>query len=121
MEIRKRVDAIRRMLSSKHDGKSSISGSAYDTAWVALLEHVDGSGAPQFPTSLEWIADNQLPDGSWGDSGIFLSYDRLLCTLACVIALRFWDVCPEKSQRGKLSSIDVKLLSYFSILLGFVQ
>lgn len=109
LEIRKRVDAIRRMLRSKDDGESSISGSAYPTAWVALVERVDGSGGPQFPSSLKWIANNQLPDGSWGDSGMFLSYDRLVCTLACAIALRSWDVYPEKSHRG--AALDVTLLS----------
>lgn len=48
------------------DGELGIS--AYDTAWVALIKNIDGSdiNAPQFPSCLKWIADNQLPDGSWG-------------------------------------------------------
>ncbi|XVF32570.1 hypothetical protein REPUB_Repub17cG0093600 [Reevesia pubescens] len=75
-----------------------ISSSAYDTAWVALVEDVNG--APQFPSSLEWIANNQLPDGSWGDRQIFMAHDRLINTLACVIALTTWDIHPDKCQKG---------------------
>ncbi|XVE77787.1 hypothetical protein DITRI_Ditri13aG0090800 [Diplodiscus trichospermus] len=97
-KIKQRVDAIKSMLGSMEDGEISIS--AYDTAWVALVEDIHGSGAPQFPLSLEWIANNQLPDGSWGDSQIFEAHDRLLNTLACVIALKTWDIHPDKGQRG---------------------
>ncbi|GFZ00600.1 terpenoid cyclases/Protein prenyltransferases superfamily protein [Actinidia rufa] len=52
------------MLGSMEDGEISIS--AYDTAWVTLVEDTGGSGDPQFPSSLQWIANNQLEDGSWG-------------------------------------------------------
>ncbi|PQQ16893.1 ent-copalyl diphosphate synthase chloroplastic [Prunus yedoensis var. nudiflora] len=64
-KIKEHVVAIRSMLGSMEDGEITVS--AYDTAWVALVEDVEGSGLPQFPSSLEWIANNQLPDGSWGD------------------------------------------------------
>ncbi|OMP05060.1 hypothetical protein COLO4_09082 [Corchorus olitorius] len=96
--IKERIDTIKAMLGSMEDGE--ISSSAYDTAWVALIEDVNGSGTPQFPISLEWIANNQLPDGSWGDRRIFMAHDRLLNTLACVIALKKWDVHPDKCQKG---------------------
>ena len=97
-KIKERVDTIKSMLGSMEDGK--ISSSAYDTAWVALVEDVHGSGAPQFPSSLEWIANNQLPDGSWGDRQIFMAHDRLINTLACVIALKTWNIHPDKCQKG---------------------
>ncbi|XP_022769836.1 ent-copalyl diphosphate synthase, chloroplastic [Durio zibethinus] len=97
-KIKERVDTIKFMLGSMEDGEISIS--AYDTAWVALVEDVQGSGAPQFPFSLEWIANNQLPDGSWGDRHIFTAHDRLINTLACVIALKKWDIHPDKCQKG---------------------
>ncbi|OMO77690.1 hypothetical protein CCACVL1_14882 [Corchorus capsularis] len=96
--IKERIDTIKAMLGSMEDGE--ISSSAYDTAWVALIEDVNGSGNPQFPSSLEWIANNQLPDGSWGDRRIFMAHDRLLNTLACVIALKKWDVHIDKCQKG---------------------
>ncbi|OIV92574.1 hypothetical protein TanjilG_02337 [Lupinus angustifolius] len=85
------------------DGEITVS--AYDTAWVALVEDVNGSGAPQFPSALEWIAKNQIPDGSWGDSEIFIAHDRILNTLACVVALRSWNLHPEKCEKENLSKI----------------
>ncbi|XP_071712849.1 ent-copalyl diphosphate synthase 1-like [Rutidosis leptorrhynchoides] len=93
------IEAIRSIFSSMDDGAISIS--AYDTAWVALIENVDGpSGGPQFPSSLQWIANNQLPDGSWGESLLFSACDRLLNTLACVVALTTWKLHADKCQKG---------------------
>ncbi|KAM7521596.1 hypothetical protein LguiA_011498 [Lonicera macranthoides] len=99
-KINELVDTVRSMLGSMDDGEISIS--PYDTAWVALVEDINGSGAPQFPSSLEWIANNQLPDGSWGDRYIFSAYERIINTLACVIALRTWNVHPQKGEKGML-------------------
>ncbi|KAK3193776.1 hypothetical protein Dsin_025086 [Dipteronia sinensis] len=97
-EIKERVATIKGMLESMEDGEISIS--AYDTAWVALVEDINGSGAPQFPSSLEWIANNQLSDGSWGDEIIFSVHDRLINTLACVVALKSWNIHQEKYEKG---------------------
>ncbi|KAJ4702649.1 Copalyl diphosphate synthase [Melia azedarach] len=81
------------------DGEISIS--PYDTAWVGLIKDVNGSDdSPQFPFCLEWIANNQLPDGSWGDK-IFLAHDRLLNTLACLVALKSWNnIHQDKYEKG---------------------
>ncbi|KAK2359467.1 ent-copalyl diphosphate synthase, chloroplastic [Trifolium repens] len=92
------VNKIKSILSSLEDGEINIS--AYDTAWVALVEDVNASGTPQFPSSLEWIAKNQLQDGSWGDHQLFSAHDRIINTLACVIALRSWNMHPEKCDKG---------------------
>ncbi|XP_057968002.1 ent-copalyl diphosphate synthase, chloroplastic-like isoform X3 [Malania oleifera] len=97
-EIKERVDRIRSMLGSMGDGEITVS--AYDTAWVALVEDVNGSGAPQFPSSLQWIAKNQLSDGSWGDHLVFTAHDRILNTLACVIALKKWNTHHDKFKKG---------------------
>ncbi|KAJ0053550.1 hypothetical protein Pint_03319 [Pistacia integerrima] len=86
------------MLGSMNNGEISIS--AYDTAWVALIEDTQGSGASQFPSALQWIVNNQLPDGSWGDAKIFSAHDRLINTLACVVALKSWNIDHEKCQKG---------------------
>ncbi|XP_050910981.1 ent-copalyl diphosphate synthase, chloroplastic [Lathyrus oleraceus] len=85
------------MLRSMEDGEISIS--AYDTAWVALVRNLDDENKPQFPSSLQWIVDNQLPDGSWGDE-LFVAHDRILNTLACVIALKSWNVHPDMCEKG---------------------
>lgn len=97
-KIKEYINSIRKMFDWMDDGEISVS--AYDTAWVALVEDINGSGNPQFPSSLQWIADNQLPDGSWGDEQIFLAHDRLINTLACVIALKSWNVHPHKFEKG---------------------
>ncbi|KAJ7977384.1 Copalyl diphosphate synthase [Quillaja saponaria] len=97
-EIQKRVNAVKSMLESMGDGEISIS--AYDTAWVALVKDLNGTHSPQFPSSLEWIANNQLHDGSWGDSQIFQAHDRIINTLACVIALKTWNIHPKKCEKG---------------------
>ncbi|KAL5980892.1 Gly-Xaa carboxypeptidase [Asimina triloba] len=97
-EIAKRIRAVREMLRSLDDGEISVS--AYDTAWVALVDDVSGGGGPQFPASLRWIAENQLPDGSWGDEAIFSAHDRIINTLACVVALKSWNICPDRCESG---------------------
>lgn len=100
-KIRELSDVVRSMLQSMGDGEISIS--PYDTAWVALVEDDGGVGGrrqPQFPSSLEWISSNQLGDGSWGDDGTFSIYDRILNTLACVVALRSWNLHPHKADKG---------------------
>ncbi|CAK9220564.1 unnamed protein product, partial [Sphagnum troendelagicum] len=78
----------------------NISVSPYDTAWVALVPALDGSGGPQFPKSLQWIIDNQLPDGDWAACDFFLGFDRVCNTLACVIALKTWRSGAENVERG---------------------
>ncbi|KAF6162789.1 hypothetical protein GIB67_029058, partial [Kingdonia uniflora] len=92
------VETSKAILGSMNDGEISIS--AYDTAWVALVKDIDGTNAPQFPSSLQWIVENQLPDGSWGDKFIFSAHDRLLSTLACVIALKTWNIYQNKCDQG---------------------
>ena len=80
-----------------------ISVSAYDTAWVGLVPSLDDPTSPQFPKSLDWIMKNQFPDGSWGNEDLFLAYDRVCSTLACVVALKTWNIGHDKVQRGKPS------------------
>ncbi|KAL0435734.1 UNVERIFIED_CONTAM: Kolavenyl diphosphate synthase TPS5, chloroplastic [Sesamum radiatum] len=94
------VELVRSMLQSMDDGEISVS--PYDTAWVALVEDISAGGRPQFPASLEWISNNQLPDGSWGDSRTFSIYDRIINTLACVVALKSWSIHPDKTDKGIL-------------------
>ncbi|XP_052623499.1 ent-copalyl diphosphate synthase 1 [Lactuca sativa] len=97
-EIKGFVERIKVMLGSMDEGEITVS--AYDTAWVALVQDIDGNGRPEFPSSLEWIVKNQLSDGSWGDHLIFSAHDRIINTLACVIALTSWNVHPGKCQKG---------------------
>ncbi|PHT39508.1 Copal-8-ol diphosphate hydratase, chloroplastic, partial [Capsicum baccatum] len=95
------------MLSSMGDGRSSVS--PYDTAWVSFIQdytnttNINGiitSKRPLFPSCLQWIVDNQLVDGSWGEELVFCIYDRLLNTLACVVALTLWNTCLPNRNKG---------------------
>ncbi|KAI3807367.1 hypothetical protein L1987_23295 [Smallanthus sonchifolius] len=97
--IKKYIDSIKTIFKSMDDGK--ISPSAYDTAWVALIEDVDEpNGGPKSPLSLQWIVNHQLPDGSWGEPFMFSAFDGLLNTLVCVIALTSWNIHPDKCGKG---------------------
>ena len=94
------INAIRGALRSMGEGEINVS--AYDTAWVALVKSLNGDDAPQFPSCIDWIARNQLPDGSWGDDMFFLVQDRIINTLACIIALKSWDVHDYEFKKGSL-------------------
>ncbi|GLJ57338.1 hypothetical protein SUGI_1317050 [Cryptomeria japonica] len=96
--VEKLVREIKEKFNSMEDGE--ISPSSYDTAWVARVPAIDGSHKPQFPQTLNWIIDNQLRDGSWGDESVFLTSDRILSTLACIISLTIWDTSKTHVQRG---------------------
>nr|AOG18230.1 diterpene synthase [Taiwania cryptomerioides] len=74
--------------------------SPYDTAWVAMVPSLDNSQLPQFPQCLSWIMENQLSDGSWGLSYLPYIKDRLSHTLACIIALRTWNIGIKNVEMG---------------------
>jgi ent-kaurene synthase len=60
--------------------------------------------APYFPQCLNWLLDNQLVDGSWGltDRHPLLMNDSLLSTLACILALKQWNIAEDKINKGNL-------------------
>jgi halimadienyl-diphosphate synthase len=64
----------------------TLSNTPYDSAWVARLKDVDANMSDM---ALEWICEHQLSDGSWGASFPFYYHDRVVCTLACMIALTY--------------------------------
>ena len=65
-------------------GTSKMSSLAYDTAWVARMADIDHELSNQ---ALEWLSMNQLEDGSWGAKQPFYYHDRVISTLAAMIAL----------------------------------
>ncbi|MBI3153637.1 MAG: cyclase [Chloroflexi bacterium] len=76
------MEEIRKLL--KEIGPGRMSSTAYDTSWVARLNEIDPVLSNR---SLEWISENQLPDGSWGAKDIYYYHDRVICTLGAMIAL----------------------------------
>lgn len=67
-------------------GPGHMGSTAYDTAWAARLGELDWTLSSR---SLAWLAENQLPDGSWGARMPFYYHDRVICTLAAMIALSY--------------------------------
>jgi len=67
-------------------GPGHMGSTAYDTAWAARLGEIDWNISSK---SLSWLAENQLPDGSWGALSPMYYHDRVICTLAAMIALTY--------------------------------
>jgi halimadienyl-diphosphate synthase len=67
-------------------GSGHMSSTAYDTAWVARLGEINPGLSYQ---AMEWVCANQLPDGSWGAKDMYYYHDRVICTLAAMIALTY--------------------------------
>lgn len=67
-------------------GPGHMSSTAYDTAWTARLGEIDWNLSSH---ALAWLAENQLSNGAWGAPAPFYYHDRVLCTLAAMIALSY--------------------------------
>src|SRR5512133_442423 len=67
-------------------GPGHMGTTAYDTAWAARLGEIDWELSSR---ALAWLAEHQLPNGSWGASAPMYYHDRVLCTLAAMIALTY--------------------------------
>jgi halimadienyl-diphosphate synthase len=68
----------------KETGPGRMTNTAYDTAWIARLGEID---LTMSNLALDWLCQNQLPDGSWGTPEFLYYHDRVICTLAAIIAL----------------------------------
>ncbi|MBN1936571.1 MAG: hypothetical protein JW934_18050 [Anaerolineae bacterium] len=76
--------------------------SPYDIAWLARLYPL-GKSSANWPDLVEWLLGHQAPDGSWGGEIVYY-HDRIICTLAAVIALyenRFGWKVSEPIQRAQ--------------------
>jgi hypothetical protein len=62
-----------------------IGPSPYDIAWMARLRR-KGTEEPRWPDLIDWLVENQHPDGSWGGE-IEYYHDRIINTAAAIVAL----------------------------------
>jgi halimadienyl-diphosphate synthase len=69
----------------RHPQEGITNGAAYDTAWTARV--LNDAGDPVFPECVQWVAEHQNPDGSWGAT-ILNYHDRILSTLSAIMALK---------------------------------
>lgn len=84
--------------------------SAYDTAWLAMIsynnqeEAINGHSfsGPMFKSCLNWILNNQNEQGFWGESNgeNLPTIYALTATLACMIALKKWNVGETNIKKG---------------------
>lgn len=83
------VTVKRDLYQTVHDllkdiGPGKMVSTSYDTAWVARLIELD---KPMGKQALDWLRTHQLADGSWGAAEPKYYHDRVICTLAAMIAL----------------------------------
>lgn len=70
--------------------------SPYDIAWMARVP-ADGGGVVRWPDLVDWLIEHQWSDGSWGGA-ICYYHDRILCTLAAMIALKKHEAGADSSE-----------------------
>src|SRR5215217_2085698 len=84
------IDLISKLIDEI--GPGHMGSTAYDTAWAARLGEIDWNLSSH---ALSWLTEHQLPDGSWGAAAPMYYHDRVLCTLAAMIALTY---CGRRGQ-----------------------
>ncbi|XP_020576699.1 S-linalool synthase-like [Phalaenopsis equestris] len=111
MELSRAVERMKRELfSSSADLFALLPVSAYETAWVAMVPDPNDPTRPMFPQCLDWVLRSQNALGFWFDdhvheqSGLDFDHQELknykhqwsiadfMATLACLIALRTWEI-----------------------------
>jgi halimadienyl-diphosphate synthase len=86
----KKHERVENLLNEIGIGRSGLMlPTAYDTAWLARVPAEHDPSQPAFPEALDWLRQNQRPDGSWGGEIEYL-HDRVISTLATVLALAVW-------------------------------
>ncbi|XP_022847589.1 S-linalool synthase-like [Olea europaea var. sylvestris] len=101
--IQSLVSEIKKEIFSNDNLHAFVSPSAYDTAWLAMIP-ADPSkqNCPMFKNCLNWILENQKEEGFWGETNEdgLPTIDTLPATLACMVALKTWNVGQENIRRG---------------------
>ena len=97
-------------------GTSKIGGAAYDTAWFAQLIDLDREIGEQ---ALEWLRETQHPNGCWGSERVPYFHDRVICTLAAMIALtKFGNEDDKKRVLCARLGLDIALRSLQADIAG---
>ncbi|KAL3519684.1 hypothetical protein ACH5RR_017833 [Cinchona calisaya] len=100
--IQSLVTEIKKEMFSNQDIYALVSPSAYDTAWLAMIPDPTQTKEPMFKTCLDWILNNQNEGGFWGESHSEgrPTIDTLPATLACMVALKTWNLGEENILKG---------------------
>nr|GMC78824.1 (E,E)-geranyllinalool synthase [Ipomoea batatas] len=101
--IQSLVNEIKKQVFSTQSFRDLVAPSPYDTAWLAMIPDPSNPDRPLFQNCLNWVLDNQNEEGFWGDyngeDGI-PTIDALPETLACLVALKQWNVGEDKISKG---------------------
>nr|GMC88189.1 (E,E)-geranyllinalool synthase [Ipomoea batatas] len=101
--IQSLVNEIKKQVFSTQNSRDLVAPSPYDTAWLAMIPDPSNPDRPLFQNCLNWVLDNQNEQGFWGDyngeDGI-PTIDALPATLACLVALKKWNVGEDKISKG---------------------
>jgi hypothetical protein len=104
-------------------GKGYVLPVAYDTAWLARIPNLSNANKPAFPGALQWLREQQLPDGSWGCLQPYHAQSNTLSTLAAILALVQWhnksDVTRIKHAMESLNKMATQLTSVPQDTIGF--
>ncbi|XP_027338125.1 (E,E)-geranyllinalool synthase-like [Abrus precatorius] len=99
-----RVQKIKRKIfSSDIDLYSFVCPSAYDTAWLAIIPDSRNPSHPMFKNYLDWLLNNQKPEGFWGECDTFgqPTIESLPATLASMVALKKWNTGKLLVEKGR--------------------
>ncbi|EEF40889.1 Alpha-bisabolene synthase, putative [Ricinus communis] len=84
------------------DPYSLIAASAYDTAWLAMVPNNSDPSQPMFMNCVNWVLINQKEVGFWGegDGHGMPTIECLPATIACMIALKKWNIGQTMINKG---------------------
>lgn len=101
--IQTKVENIKgRIFSSNVDLYSFVCPSAYDTAWLAMIPDSQYPSQPMFKSFLDWLLNNQKPEGFWGESDTYgkPTIESLPATLVSMVALKKWNTGSSMIEKG---------------------
>ncbi|KAF8391391.1 hypothetical protein HHK36_023695 [Tetracentron sinense] len=100
--VQAHVQKIKEEIFSPLDPCNFVSPSAYDTAWLAMIPDPRRLERPFFEGCLDWVLNNQNELGFWGESHVreVPTIDSLPATLACMVALKVWNVGTKNIEKG---------------------
>ncbi|TKY71584.1 (E,E)-geranyllinalool synthase [Spatholobus suberectus] len=105
----------REIFSMDIDFYSFVCPSPYDTAWLAMIPDSRYPSQPMFKNYLNWLLNNQKPEGFWGESDTFgkPTIESLPATLASMVALKKWNRGKSMIEKGRsfIRENAVKLLN----------
>ncbi|KAJ0081665.1 hypothetical protein Patl1_09657 [Pistacia atlantica] len=102
LQIQALVEEMKEGMFKNIDPYRLLFPSAYDTAWLAMIQDSNEPFRPMFKDCLNWVLKNQREEGWWGvcDGHGNPTIESLPATLACIIVLKQWNVGETNIDKG---------------------